>query len=122
MSSPTHTPINGNAPIDIALEDREWEARMLSSVWERQRWLVERRIAIVESAVQALSQARLSREHKENAKRAAHTLAGSLGIFGFEDACRAAALLERGLEHPVDADAPRLAALARRLRDRTGLD
>lgn len=117
-STTTHTHTR-STPGNVALDDRTWGAEALQAVWERQRGLVDERVALIEEAVAALGQARLHAQSRENARRAAHMLAGSLGMFGFADASSAAASLQDTLENATDADADELNEFVLRLRDGT---
>lgn len=112
-----------SAPMQIAtylphVEDSSpaWTIDALSSVWEHQRDRVSERIALIERATAALAGENLDPEILRDARRAAHMLAGSVGMFGFMDASDAAHEIEVQLEHPTPSNAPALSALARRLR------
>ncbi len=112
-----------SAPMQLAAYtpqvDRDppaWTIDALSSVWERQRGRVHERIALIERATAALASGEQDPELARDAQRAAHMLAGSLGMFGFSDASQAAREIEIGLERPTAESAPALSALARSLR------
>lgn len=90
------------------------------SIWTRQRDLVDQRVAAIECATDALVKGRLEDSDRQQAQRAAHMLAGSIGMFGFHEAARAARELERALSHPTGRDAPKIAALLVRIRDDLG--
>jgi HPt (histidine-containing phosphotransfer) domain-containing protein len=74
-----------------------WDADALAAVWESQRYVVDGRLTVIEQAKQALAEDRLDADLRERAQRAAHMLAGSLGMFGFGDASEAAGSLESAL-------------------------
>lgn len=93
---------------------------VLRAVWQRQRVRVSERVDLIERAVQALGQKRLDPGLREEAERAAHMLAGSLGTFGFASASRAAHDLEVELADPLPARAPALAALLAQARGDLG--
>lgn len=96
----------------------EW-SRELSQIWERQQARVWERIETIGDALDALADGGLDPELRLEAVRAAHMLAGSLGVFGLHDASEAARRIELGLagvSAPVDA--PALARQLGRLRDR----
>jgi len=100
-------------PVDAA-----WTLEALRSVWEHQHDRVHERIDLIERAIAALANDDLDPSLKREAGRAAHMLAGSLGMFGFVSAADAARSLESGLTHPTPGCAPELSALALAVRDR----
>jgi HPt (histidine-containing phosphotransfer) domain-containing protein len=99
-----------------ASEHAAWTVDALRSVWEHQLGRVSERIDTLERAIAALSDDRLDAALHEEARRAAHMLAGSLGMFGFLRAARAAHCLELELAHPTRERAPILAALLASVR------
>lgn len=99
-----------------AQAEAAWTADALRSVWARQQGRVHARIALIERAATALAEDRLDTELRADAERAAHMLAGSLGIFGYVDASDAARELEADLAHPKPERAATLPALLSRLR------
>jgi Hpt domain len=94
-----------------------WTVEALRVVWDHQRARVADRIGVIERASAALAENRLGTELREEAGRAAHMLAGSLGMFGFIEASQAAHALEQGLTRPEATRAPALAALLGRVRE-----
>jgi HPt (histidine-containing phosphotransfer) domain-containing protein len=84
---------------------------VLRAVWARQHGQVNERIGVLESALAALADDRLGADLRCAAERAAHILAGSLGMFGFMGATDAARELERELANPVPERAPELSVL-----------
>ncbi len=93
-----------------------WTLQALRSVWTHQRGRVEQRIGVIERAAAALAEGRLDAGLRIDAERAAHMLAGSLGMFGFLDASEAARELEAELLHPSTERAAQLPVLLCRLR------
>jgi len=85
-------------------------------VWERNRSSVAARVEVLEQAVRAIEARRLDNQLSREARRAAHTLAGSLGMFGFSDAAMAASELECFVSHHCAADPARARAAVDRLR------
>jgi len=77
---------------------------MVFQVWEHQQARVWERIETIGRALGTLAYAHLDPERRSEAVRAAHMLAGSLGMFGFVSASEAARQIEHGLEDPVTAD------------------
>jgi HPt (histidine-containing phosphotransfer) domain-containing protein len=96
--------------------DVAWTVDALSVVWERQRERVNCRVDLIERAVAALTENRLDINLRADAERAAHMLAGSLGMFGFIAASAAARELESELAQPAPERTRVLSALLRRLR------
>jgi len=93
-----------------------WTVEALRTVWEHQRGRLQERIAVVEWAVAALAADDLDAPLQDEAVRAAHMLAGSVGTFGFLAASEAARALESGLTCPAPADAAALSQLVIDLR------
>jgi HPt (histidine-containing phosphotransfer) domain-containing protein len=96
---------------------------MLHAIWRRQQVRVGERVELIEHAAHALGQGQLGATLRDEAQRAAHMLAGSLGTFGFADASRAALELElelAGLElepaRPMPARAAAMTSLLAELR------
>ncbi len=93
-----------------------WTIGVLRSVWGHQRGRVHDRIAVIEHAIAALADDSLDADLRREAERAAHMLAGSVGMFGFVGASDAARSLELELVHPTPDRAPQLSALLDRVR------
>jgi diguanylate cyclase (GGDEF)-like protein len=92
----------------------------LATVWEQYRPAMLERVGLIERAVGALTAGELDEELRAGARRAAHTLAGSVGTFGFASASRAASALELVLADPTPEQAPALSALV--VAVRSGLE
>jgi HPt (histidine-containing phosphotransfer) domain-containing protein len=113
------------SPLDTA---HVWTIDALQSVWEHQQDRVYERIELIERAIAALAKGSLTAERSPDtggcpgddlhgeAIRAAHMLAGSLGMFGFTRASDAARELEVELEQPVPTRAAVLADLVAAVR------
>jgi Hpt domain len=97
-------------------ETAAWTSEVLHSVWARQRNRVDGLIGVIEQAVSALAESGLDTDLQADAERAAHMLAGSVGMFGFIDASVTAHELEAELAHPTPERALALSALLERLR------
>ncbi len=104
------TPANARAICDEQ-QCAAWTVEELDAIWERQRGGVRERIDTIERALDALAEGRLDPELACDSQRAAHTLAGSVGTFGFVQASHAARAIELELEHPRRDRALVLAAL-----------
>ena len=90
---------------------RAWTVQALRSVWAHQHDRVHDRIDLIERSLAALAGGCLDADLRREAERAAHMLAGSLGMFGFIGASDAAHKLELELVHPMPGRAPALRAL-----------
>ncbi len=97
------------------------DARAMRSIWERQQVLLESRLATIGRATGALADCSLDESTRDRAQRAAHMLAGSIGMFGFHGAARAARELERGLARPTHESVQELAALLDLIRSDIGV-
>lgn len=97
-------------------EHAAWTVDALRAVWAHQQGRVDERIETIERAVQALAGDRLDAQLRRAAQRAAHMLAGSLGMFGFVRASRAAHNIELELGCSTPARAQVLAALLTSVR------
>lgn len=91
----------------------------IAQIWERHRERVFEQVALVERATTASVQGKLDMALCQQAKQEAHSLAGSLGTFGFPAASTLARQLEEWLAngamtHPRSAS--RMVAVARSLR------
>jgi DNA-binding response OmpR family regulator len=72
----------------------------VSKLWEKFRGTFTAQIEVLEQASTALLDNRLTLQFQQNAKREAHRLAGSLGIFGFAEG----STLARRLEHLLETE------------------
>jgi HPt (histidine-containing phosphotransfer) domain-containing protein len=93
-----------------------WSVDALREVWARQQEQVSGRIGVVEHALAALADDQLAGGLRGEAERAAHTLAGSLGMFGFMSAADAARKLEQKLANPEPACKGELSTLLKQLQ------
>lgn len=71
---------------------------VLLTIWNESEGAIAARVGLIEQAVQRLIDGDLSDGERERARGAAHMLAGTLGIFGFDRAGIAAHCLEAQLE------------------------
>ena len=94
-----------------------WRTDTLATVWEQYRPAMLERVGLIERAVGALTAGELDEELRAEARGAAHTLAGSVGTFGFVGASRAASALEVVLTDPARAQVSALSALVVAVRD-----
>jgi chemotaxis protein histidine kinase CheA len=88
----------------------------LQTVWNDHESLVMERVALLEGAVAQLIAGELAEREREQARRAAHMLAGSVGMFGYERSSEAALALEAVFEPIPTPAAPLDPAKAHELR------
>jgi diguanylate cyclase (GGDEF)-like protein len=79
---------------------------LVGQVWHRFKERVREQVSVLEQAIVALCQQELDRELRQQATQEAHTLAGSLGTFGFCEGSHLARRIERVLEtdRPLSVD------------------
>ena len=94
-------------------ESRQRTAALLTDLWRRNVPLIEYRISVLERA--AAGPFPLLDELRAEASNVAHKLAGSLGMFGYEEGTEISRSLEHLLESP-STDVSRLQALTAQLR------
>ena len=101
---PTTSPTTVRVPPDVPVPPDATE--LLRAIWQRHQVRVGERVELIERAAHALGHGQLDASLQQEALRAAHMLAGSLGTFGFAQASRAAHELEGELERvtPPPAD------------------
>ena len=90
-------------------------ATLLAALWLKIQPLVEERVATLEQAATAAAAGSLSDELRKEAIGSAHKLAGSLGMYGYDEGTRAARELEV-LLGTAAPDAARLSTLIAELR------
>jgi diguanylate cyclase (GGDEF)-like protein len=93
-----------------------WPENALHAIWEDHRAGVFEHVNLIERAVTALTAAQLDEQLRGEAQRAAHTLAGSVGTFGFTGASEAAGRLEQELADPAPARARAMSTLIAAVR------
>ncbi len=83
----------------IATTATDPQAEQISSallpIWERYREKYSDRIAVLQEAVEALAEDRLNEALRQRAMHEAHTLIGSLGGFGFNEAAQTSREIEQ---------------------------
>lgn len=107
--------LSGNRSIGIPDKHDGWPVDLLRAVWSEQQPLLAERIEVVERATSALEEDRLGEELRVEAQRAAHMLAGSLGIFASQTASEVARDLELALARPAPQQAPAVREMLSRL-------
>lgn len=81
------------------------QVRMAAAeAWERLKGPVLERLTVLDQAAIALQQGALSPQLQQEARQAAHKMAGSLGMFGFPDGSKIGRDLEECLQEPLNSD------------------
>jgi HPt (histidine-containing phosphotransfer) domain-containing protein len=91
-------------------------ASLLAAIWRRNRPLVEERLALLERAAVGAAAGALTEELREEARGDAHKLAGSLGMYGYDEGTLIARQIELMLLGDGTPDAARLGSLVAELR------
>jgi HPt (histidine-containing phosphotransfer) domain-containing protein len=95
----------------VSTDPKQRTAALLADLWQRNLPLIEHRMAVLERAASGP----LTEELRAEAVDVAHKLAGSLGMFGYEEGTLIARNLELILESP-SPDISRLASPTAQLR------
>jgi HPt (histidine-containing phosphotransfer) domain-containing protein len=90
-------------------------AALLATLWVKVRPLVEERLATLDKAAAAASVGTPAEDLRKEAASSAHKLAGSLGMYGYDEGTRVARELE-ALLGGAKPDPARLSALVAELR------
>ena len=93
--------------MDPTQDNQEKTAALLASLWLRNRPLVEERLATLDRAASHAAAGELEEDLREEAADTAHKLAGSLGMYGYDEGTRIA----REIEVLLGKDAPDAAGL-----------
>ena len=93
----------------------EKTASLLAAIWQRNRALVEERLALLDRAASAAAADSLDDLLRQEAGSTAHKLAGSLGMYGYDEGTRIARQMEVLLGDSAP-DAARLGELVTALR------
>ena len=88
---------------------------LLAAMWLRIRPLVQERLDTLDRAAAAATAGTLLEEQREAAADCAHKLAGSLGMYGYDEGTRVARQIELLLDYATP-DATRLSELVVELR------
>ncbi|GAB1544513.1 hypothetical protein NUACC21_71890 [Scytonema sp. NUACC21] len=90
-----------NSTLSPSPAEKESQQRILlgvAAVWNRFKGRVDEQVALLEEAAVAATQKTLSQKLRKEAQKEAHTLAGSLGTFGFSLGSQLARQIERLLK------------------------
>ena len=90
-------------------------AALLAQLWQKNRPIVEERLATLDQAATTAASGGLSGDLRKEAAQAAHKLAGALGMYGFEEGTNIAREIDALLSSDV-AGVAHLAELTARLR------
>ena len=88
-------------------EAEDKTAALLRALWEKNRPIVEERLATLDRALAAAASGGLSGDLRKEAAKAAHNLAGALGMYGYEEGTRVA----REIDALLSSDVPGVAHL-----------
>ena len=88
---------------------------LLAALWQRNRPIVEERLAVLDAAAAAAAAGPLPELARREAQGTAHKLAGALGMYGYDEGTRIARQMEQMLDSGA-ADAARLSSLIAELR------
>jgi DNA-binding response OmpR family regulator len=97
---PQSSPSELAPPADWGEDERSHKAEMLAAIaqtWAQYKDQMMERLAVLEAAAQAWATGLLDRDQRQQAQQAAHSLAGTLGTFGFGDGSQLARKLETAL-------------------------
>ena len=101
----------------LPAERADDESADLAQIWSEHLPDVLARVGVIENAIVALLEGHLSAQVADDARREAHTLGGSVALFGFSRASALAREIETAFRSTAaQQDAPRLAQLAVDLR------
>jgi HPt (histidine-containing phosphotransfer) domain-containing protein len=89
---------------------------MLTAIWMRHRPVVEQRLDLLDRVAADAEAGALIDELREEAASIAHKLAGSLGMYGYDEGTLIARQIEVMLLAPAPPDAARLGTLVAELR------
>ncbi len=90
-------------PVKLEAGKQAQHATMLAEAWEEYRHKSLERLDVLEQSVRVLQSGSLKPEQQKQACAEAHTLVGTLGTFGLEDASQ----LARKLEHLLQTESDR---------------
>ena len=96
-------------------EAQDKTAALLASLWVKIRPIVEERFAALDGVAAAAAQGPLPDSVRAEGRSCAHKLAGSLGMYGYDDGTRIARQLEQLLDSG-SSDSTRIGALVAELR------
>ena len=91
-------------------------ASLLAALWLRNLPLVEERLALLDRAAATIADGRLKEELREEASHTAHKLAGSLGMYGYDEGTSIAREIEVLLAGDATRDEARFSKLVAELR------
>ena|SRR5438105_12039852 len=96
-------------------EAQDKTAALLAALWIKIRPIVEERIKTLDRAAAAAAHGSLTNELRAEGRSSAHNLAGSLGMYGYDEGTRLARELEQLLDSG-SSDAARIRGLIAELR------
>ena len=97
-------------------QTQEKTASLLASLWLRNRPLLEERLGVLDRAASCAADGTLFEELREEAADTAHKLAGSLGMYGYQQGTEVASKMESIFKSPTPEKLLTLRALSLDLR------
>jgi diguanylate cyclase (GGDEF)-like protein len=95
----------------VGASEEATSAETIANIWEQYQPSMLAHVGLIERAITTLIADELDESLCDEARRAAHTLTGSVGTFGFTRASYAASELEQALVTPTAAQVPALSGL-----------
>lgn len=87
-----------NSSTTVSTPSKEQTLKAVAGIWQRFQGRVNEQVTLLEQAAEALTGNILSQQLQASAEKEAHTLAGSLGTFGFPEGSRLARQIENRLK------------------------
>ena len=109
-SNPDRTNARADAPIDTKIDN------VLAQLWKKNLPTVRERLDLLDKFGAAASSGRLDESTRLEALNIAHKLAGSLGMYGYQQGTEVASKMERILKSPTPETLLTLRALSGDLR------
>lgn len=92
-------------------KSQEQTLKAVAGIWEKFQGRVSEQVTLLEQAAEALNRNSLNQQLRASAAKEAHTLAGSLGTFGFPEGSRLARQIENCLRENKKLGQPEAIAL-----------
>ena len=109
-SNPDRTNARADSPIDTKIDN------VLAQLWKKNLPTVRERLDLLDKFAAAASSGKLDEATRVEALNIAHKLAGSLGMYGYQQGTEVASKMERILKSPPPETLATLRALAADLR------
>jgi HPt (histidine-containing phosphotransfer) domain-containing protein len=109
-ASPAQSNAQSNAQMDAEIND------VLTQLWKKNLPTIRQRLDLLDQFGSAAVSGTLEEQTRTEALRIAHNLAGSLGMYGYQQGTEVAAKMERILKSPTPETLVTLRSLAADLR------